>query len=736
VRKCILTPEPQAYLESSNIQHVQRFRHNHIVKLIKVFAHGRSINLIFPKALTNLDHLLRDPSFSYGNKRGARLHTADAWTQLLGVCNALKKMHGYDNESGDPTGRGHTCIHFDLKPDNILVERQTGNWLITDFGQAALTERRRGTTPRVGGHFGTDAYAPPEIDDTSMAFGRAYDIWSLGCIMLEVTAFVVRGYVGLTGTSTFAGLDQVRKSMPAWARNDDERFFCQEAPNGEFVVKKEIVDFMENLRSSQRREDDDPASFSFLSTILGLIDRMLKPKVMDRANISRVGDTLSSALNEACATPNEHREHVVVVANNEVELGGPQVKQIRLWHSSANNDGMELSSLAILENHAGFMRLHCWAQGHEPSNITFRRSDVKMVPLYAFWDPGRLQESRTWIDFLYLSDRSCSEVPSSKYSFDGQAGLRQARMIQSVVTSQDIVDSFGLRRVRLRKPPSTRNVLKGLFRTRKPDRESETMDSNGGLSDLGSATVQIWIERNSDYPAQLQRRVSLVSQASTTTRSIHQYDGDRPGVPPCRVCIYLHRQHFICTIKVDVNWVIQESESDEKVLVFKSLPSGRNRTFCVSWLRPTPEELTAGQHFPAGVPLDPRVLQYYEDSDCTEVENLELTFLNADHRDAFKWKYLVTKKDWNSERERIEDRVEVNRIPGRVPRMPDGINHLPMPEDRVPFGANVDFDRDLQSNSSTSTTRSRHDSTIEHIATSPQSEQNPQFLTIPSPRRW
>lgn len=141
---------------------------------------------------------------------------------------------------------------------------------------------------------------------------------------------------------------------------------------------------------------------------------MLKPKVTGRANIPRVVDTLSSALNEASAYRNEHKEHVIVVANSEVALGGPQVRQIRLWHFSANNDSMELSNLEILENHARVMRLHCWAQVLEPNTITFRRSDVKMVPLYAFWDPRRLQESRTWIDFLYLSAESCSEVTGSK----------------------------------------------------------------------------------------------------------------------------------------------------------------------------------------------------------------------------------------------------------------------------------------------------------------------------------
>lgn len=335
---------------------------------------------MYPKASTNLNKLLRDPKFGYGDKSGARLQTLDAWAQLLGVCSALRMMHEYDSGYGDYAGRGHTCIHFDLKPDNILIERQTGNWLLTDFGQAALTESQSDTIPRVGGHFGTDAYAPPENDDTSMPFGPAYDIWSLGCIILEVTAFAVRGHDGLTGTSTMAGLDQVRKSVPTWARNQDERFFCLQRLGGGYIVKKEIAQFMDDLPSGLMGETDDLASSSFLLRLIVLINRMLRPQPKDRMGIFSVVDILASALNVALIAPLEQKEHVVVeVANNEVVLGGPQVRQIKLWHGSKKY-GWKLSNMEVLGNYARVMRLYCWGPGRKQHNVTFRRRDVKMVP--------------------------------------------------------------------------------------------------------------------------------------------------------------------------------------------------------------------------------------------------------------------------------------------------------------------------------------------------------------------
>jgi serine/threonine protein kinase len=533
-----------AFLERSNIEYVQRFKDPHIVKLIKAYGYGETINLIFPRAWTNLDHLLRDRIFGYGEKRGARLELAHAWKQLIGISKALKKIQGFVN-GADSRGGGDVedrlCIHFDLKPDNILIERDGGNWLITDFGQAALTQRRRGTTPRVGGHFGTDAYAPPEIEDTTMDFGRAYDIWSLGCIMLEVTAFMVLGYAGLKGEGTFTGLDQARQAMPVGARNSDERFFYRDTSSGEYVVKKEILDFMTNLeRSHARSQDSSDQSKAFLRKILELINRMLKPNAKDRMDISRVVETLSSASKRALtggATINTHR---VMVAEDEFVRGGPQLNKIELWHWSTVNGEWEASNVEALESEAGVMRLHCWSH-RESMDVTFRRSDVKIVPHYAFWNPHRTYDSRKWVDFSYLSANQHSGVANATFSFDGDSGLEEARIMQSKLTSQDIVGSFPLNNIKLNRMVSARAAAKSLWQKATT---SEGVPSSTGKQkslDFGTATIQIWTERRQDMVGRLARRESLVSQVSRTGRAARNFTGDQHKVPPCRVVIY--RKH-------------------------------------------------------------------------------------------------------------------------------------------------------------------------------------------------
>ncbi|KAF1839681.1 kinase-like protein [Decorospora gaudefroyi] len=707
-RKRIDTPQPLAFLERSNIQYVQRFNDPHIVKLIKAYGHGTTINLIFPKAWTNLDHLLRDARYEYDRKRGARIELANAWKQLLGISRALKRIHGYgdgdDSREGDNM-ENQVCIHFDLKPDNILVQRPDGNWMITDFGQAALTQGRRGTTPRVGGHFGTDAYAPPEIDDETMDVGRKYDVWSLGCIMLEVTTFMVRGYVGLRGATSFVGLDQARRAMPSWARNIDERFFYRESPGGKFVLKKEICDFMVNLQGAHARsKDSSEESKEFLAKILELINRMLKPNVEERVDMSRVVETLSSALKRASTNASAVRAHEVLAMDDETILGGLELNRIELWHWEASNREWEDSKLEAFETRAEVMRLHCWSH-RGSTDISFRRRDVKILPLYAFWNPEKMHDSRTWIDFSYLTADQRSGVSNAKFSFDGNSGLEEARTVQSKLTSQAIVGSFSLSHCVLKRPKSIKAAFKGIWRKTKPD------------EDLGSATVQIWVEQREVA------RESLVPQEPNAGRAVRNFEAGQLKVPPCRVVIYLHKLLLACTLRIDVNWVLDDCPSEEEILYFK--PNPQNGVFYASWIRPTQEELNA--RYPAGIPLSPEVLMYYEDVDIIEVENFRLQFLSKTGRENFKSRFWETKKAWAEER---KNEIPVNTRPEGKPQPPNGCV-CPIPPKQAKMVATSSELPGSQPVSNTSTNHSRHDSTLEgHRAPT----QNPQFLVIPENR--
>ena len=97
-------------------------------------------------------------------RRAGPLPSRDAMRVMQEVAWALAHAHA----------RG--VVHRDVKPDNILLERESGRALVTDFGIARASESR---TPAGGVVIGTPQYMSPEQARGEQADGRS-DLYSLG----------------------------------------------------------------------------------------------------------------------------------------------------------------------------------------------------------------------------------------------------------------------------------------------------------------------------------------------------------------------------------------------------------------------------------------------------------------------------------------------------------------------------------------------------------------------------
>jgi serine/threonine protein kinase len=170
----------------------RRLEHNkHFIRLLKPYQVGDKINFIFPLADGDLHEYLYDrKSWKHQFTQRASPFKNSIWEQMVGLLAALGE---YQLLKDDPIERWY---HSDLKPSNILIFE--GEILvITDFGQAYIGNKTNPEdTSSAGQRQGSEAYAPPE-SHLGTTMDTKSDVWSMGCILLEVLVYVVQGPEGV-----------------------------------------------------------------------------------------------------------------------------------------------------------------------------------------------------------------------------------------------------------------------------------------------------------------------------------------------------------------------------------------------------------------------------------------------------------------------------------------------------------------------------------------------------------
>ncbi len=114
--------------------------------------------------------LVRGESLAQRLRRERRLPLAEAARLLAEVADALAYAHA----SG--------VIHRDIKPDNILLDGESGRAVVTDFGIARAVEATGERLTKTGIAMGTPAFMSPEQATGEREIDGRSDVYSLGVV--------------------------------------------------------------------------------------------------------------------------------------------------------------------------------------------------------------------------------------------------------------------------------------------------------------------------------------------------------------------------------------------------------------------------------------------------------------------------------------------------------------------------------------------------------------------------
>ncbi|KAL9596846.1 MAG: hypothetical protein Q9219_005516 [cf. Caloplaca sp. 3 TL-2023] len=152
---------------------------------------------------------------------------------------------------------GTITAHHDLKPRNILIFGR--DLKIADFGRSHLHLQIQGSETAVNSGLGTYEYQPPEYwtDDghhAEVKHGRKFDMWSMGCIVIELATLIVYGWESGKVTE----FRQRRKNNQSKQRPELAR---SHSPDASFHNNQNVVDeWICHLRD----EDDSQNTLSTL----------------------------------------------------------------------------------------------------------------------------------------------------------------------------------------------------------------------------------------------------------------------------------------------------------------------------------------------------------------------------------------------------------------------------------------------------------------------------------------
>lgn len=192
--------------------------HPHLISLLATYQQGNDFYLIFPWAGGDLRSFWQEI-----NPTPRMDPSTITWVavQCHGIAKGLAEIHKHETEyfrgsvdlphpfaPKNPTNRARSGSlqlfgrHGDIKPQNVLwfaagdaCDNATGVILkITDLGLSEFKTSSNMIYKSPSKMSMTASYRPPECDTSNGEVGQSHDIWSLGCLYLEMVTWLLGGW--------------------------------------------------------------------------------------------------------------------------------------------------------------------------------------------------------------------------------------------------------------------------------------------------------------------------------------------------------------------------------------------------------------------------------------------------------------------------------------------------------------------------------------------------------------
>lgn len=265
-----------------------------MVKLLATYTWGREYFMLFPFANGNLRQF-----WETYEKTVSCEPVFIQWylDQVTGLASALRQIHVFKSNSsrvsetnlgaevvnetflGVPVVEPRYGRHGDIKPENILWEKLPNNddlpgvLKIADLGLARFHRQQSRSAINPHQVVGSPTYEPPETT-LKLLISRKYDIWSMGCVYLEFTIWLLAGSDGLR-QFTEARRQRAHDGV------DDETFFSI-LPSNVAQLRPAVIDWIAKMYA---HENCTPAIHDVLDLIF---DKLLRTEALQRDDSTAV----------------------------------------------------------------------------------------------------------------------------------------------------------------------------------------------------------------------------------------------------------------------------------------------------------------------------------------------------------------------------------------------------------------------------------------------------------------